>query len=83
MFRYLCVAVLELLRLASGEGGRTSKVEVYSNVIRDLATIYRRRTKRKPTSTNDFAELVMVVTGLADPKDEIAAALSRKPRRKS
>jgi len=72
-----------LLEPASGKGGRTSKTTVYRHVIGDLATIYRRRTKRKPTSTNDFADLVTVITGLADPRDEIVAALSRKPRRKS
>jgi len=77
--------VLELLRPASGTDGRTAKTVIYTQVIRDLAAIYRRRTRKRPTSspTGDFAELVRVVTRLDNPKDEIAAALSRKPRRKS
>ena len=77
--------VLERLRPASGEGGRTTKEATYRNVIGDLAAIYRRRTRKRPTSspTGDFAALVRVVTRLDNPKDEIAAALSRKLRRKS
>lgn len=76
--------VLVLLRPASGRGGRSSKVTYLENVIRDLAAIYRRRTRRRPTSSpaGDFALLVTIVTRLQDPKDEIAAALSRKPWRK-
>jgi hypothetical protein len=77
--------VLELLRPSAGASGRPTKVPAYTSVIRDLAARYRRRTRKRPTSspTGDFAELVRVVTRLDNPKDEIAAALSRKPPRKS
>jgi len=76
--------VLILLRPASGRDGRSSKATYLKSVIRDLAAIYLRRTRRRPTSSpmGDFALLVTIVTRLKDPKDEIAAALSRKRRLK-